>query len=174
MIDGDRIKGFSPVTTEDAQILILGSMPGVKSLEADEYYAHPRNAFWPVMAVLFGVQGFDNYQEKTALLRENRIALWDVLQHCTRPGSLDSAIKNDSIVTNDFDVFLRRHQQIHHIFFNGGKAETEFLKRVQPDLPQEIQARLSLTRLPSTSPAMASLNVAQKTAAWCCVKKALL
>jgi len=169
-----RVTSFPPLATEDAQVLILGSMPGVKSLEAGEYYAHPRNAFWPVMAALCGAEGFADYQEKMRLLRENRIALWDVLQHCMRPGSLDSAIKNDTIIPNDFDNFLRGHPQIRHVFFNGGKAETEFLKRVLPALPQEITARLSLTRLPSTSPAMASLTIMQKCAAWHCVKEALL
>lgn len=168
-----RITSFPPVAADDAQVLILGSMPGVKSLEAEEYYAHPRNAFWPVMATLFNAQGFENYQEKTTLLLANRIALWDVLQHCIRPGSLDSAIKDDTIVTNDFENFLNMHQQISHVFFNGGKAETEFLKRVRPVLPQDIQERLSLSRLPSTSPAMASLTLAQKCAAWQCVKEAV-
>ena len=167
------VTSFPPVAADDAQLLILGSMPGIKSLEAGEYYAHPRNAFWPIMVELFGVQGLETYQEKTALLRANRIALWDVLQHCIRTGSLDSAIKNDTIVTNDFENFLRSHQQIRHIFFNGGKAETEFLKRVLPALPQQITARLILERLPSTSPAMASLSLAQKCAAWRCVSEAL-
>lgn len=169
----DYVTSFPPVATKDAQVLILGSMPGVKSLEAGEYYAHPRNAFWPVMAELFGAEVFKNYQAKTALLLQNRIALWDVLQHCTRSGSLDSAIKNDTIVTNDFENFLFRHQQIRHVFFNGGKAEAEFLKRVEPVLPQDVTVRLAFARLPSTSPAMASLSLAQKCAAWQVVKAAL-
>lgn len=169
-----RVTSFPPIVAENAQVLILGSMPGVKSLEAAEYYAHPRNAFWPIMAMIFDAGNFKNYQDKTAFLLANRIALWDVLQHCTRPGSLDNAIKNDTIVINDFANFLTMHQKISHVFFNGGKAEMEFRKRVQPVLSQNITERLTLTRLPSTSPAMASLSIAQKCAAWRCVKEALL
>ena len=169
----EHVTSFSPVAAKDAQVLVLGSMPGVKSLEAGEYYAHPRNAFWPVMAALFGAGAFENYQAKTALLIKNRIALWDVLQHCARSGSLDSAIQNNTIVTNDFENFFFRHRQIRHVFFNGGKAEAEFLKRVKPVLPQDIVMRLSLERLPSTSPALASLTPAQKCTAWQAVKDAV-
>lgn len=168
----EPVTSFPPVAAEDAQILILGSMPGAASLAAGEYYAHPRNAFWPVMAALFGAETFENYQAKTALLNENRIALWDVLRHCRRRGSLDSAIQNDTIVTNDFETFLAGHRQIRHIFFNGGKAEAEFLKRVKPVLPPEMTTSLALARLPSTSPAMASLSLSQKCAAWQVVKDA--
>lgn len=125
-----------------------------------------------VMAALFGAERFENYQAKTALLHENRIALWDVLRHCRRRGSLDSAIQNDTIVTNDFETFLASHRQIRHIFFNGGKAEAEFLKRVKPVLPPEMTTSLALARLPSTSPAMASLSLSQKCAAWQAVKEA--
>lgn len=167
-----HVTSFPPVAAKDAQVLILGSMPGIKSLEAGEYYAHPRNTFWPVMAKLLGTGEFKTYQEKTALLLRNRIALWDVLQYCERSGSLDSAIKNDTIIINDFAGFLAAYRNIRHVFFNGGKAEEAFLKRVLPVLPPEITARLALTRLPSTSPALASLTRAQKCAAWRCVRDA--
>jgi len=162
------ITGFPPIVREDAQVLVLGSMPGAASLAAGEYYAHPQNAFWPVMREIFGAADFQNYEEKTALLLENRIALWDVFKHCAREGSLDSAIKNGAL--NDFAAFFSAYPQVTHVFFNGKKAEKEFLKYARPVLPRQD---IVFHGLPSTSPAMAMMTRAEKTAAWQVVATAL-
>ncbi len=167
MIDvgNDFESGFPYVADSDAKILILGSMPSRKSLSEQQYYAHPQNAFWPIMAELFGFDTGLPYEERLARLRENHMALWDVACQCFRPGSLDSAIEIDSVVPNDMASLLVDHPQIHAIFFNGRKAEELYRKLVYPTLPpayQHIQQYL----LPSTSPANAGMNRAQKLGAW--------
>jgi hypoxanthine-DNA glycosylase len=140
-------------------------MPGVLSLEVQQYYAHPRNAFWPIMEGLIGLNAEDLYDERLNSLIENRIALWDVLQACHRPGSMDSSIEDDSIVVNDFASFYQRHSNIRAIFFNGGKAEQVYCKYVLPELPEHMRTHF-MQRLPSTSPANARLTLADKTEQW--------
>ena len=162
--------GFTAITSPDVRILILGSMPGIKSLEDCEYYAHPRNAFWPIMEALFGIKG--DYATRLQDLKSHKIALWDVLKYCERQGSLDSNIKDNSIIANDFENFLNAHPKITHIFFNGTKAETSFNKHVKPDLSNRYLS-ITYTRLPSTSPAMASLSLQQKAVLWKTVQNAL-
>jgi len=140
-------------------------MPSRKSLAATQYYAHPQNAFWPIMAELFGFDAGLAYRERLARLRKNHVALWDVAHQCIRPGSLDSAIDIKSVIANDFMSFFTTHPHIRAIFFNGRKAEELYRKLVFPTLPsthQHIQQNL----LPSTSPANAAMNRAQKLAAW--------
>src|SRR5690606_31262116 len=141
------------------------SMPGERSLTQQEYYAHPHNGFWPVMAAVFGAP-VDTYAQKLDLIRDNDLALWDVLKACTREGSLDQAIDRKSIVTNDFAGFLARHARIGHMLFNGSAAHDIFIRHVWKKLPPKLQARLTLHKLPSTSPAMANLTRAQKTDIW--------
>lgn len=159
------IHSFPPVTTPQARILILGSMPGEKSLTENQYYAHPRNSFWPVMSAIFQTS-VETYDQRLALIHNNNLALWDVLQACVRKGSLDQAIEKDSIVPNNFAAFLTAHSHIKDIFFNGTAAHDMFMRQVWPNLPDDIAARLSLHKLPSTSPAMASLSRADKTQQW--------
>ena len=113
------LESFPPIASPSARILILGSMPGKKSLEMNQYYAHPQNLFWPFMAELLGFDKRLDYAQRTAKLLENQIALWDVLQHCHREGSMDHAIQKDSMIPNDFALFLKSHKQITKIFFNG-------------------------------------------------------
>lgn len=124
------------------------------------------------MAALFDAP-VETYAQRKALIRANDIALWDVLQSCDRAGSLDGGIRKESIVVNDFCAFLATHASIEHVFFNGGMAATEFRRRVLPVLPPEISSRLTLTQLPSTSPALATKNFRQKLAVWGAVKDAL-
>ena len=162
---------FPPCAGGDALVLILGSMPGKASLEADEYYAHPRNAFWPVMEALFGIGRHLTYRERLAALVRSRVALWDVLASCVRPGSLDSDIVKDTVVPNDLPGFLRSHPMIAAVFFNGSKAEQAWRRHIAPALPQ---AGLRLVRLPSTSPANARLNLEEKIEAWRTVSEAAL
>lgn len=153
---------FPPIVGTAPKILILGSMPGVASLEAQQYYAHPRNAFWPIMAELFALNREWSYQTRCQYLACAGVAVWDVLKACHRPGSLDQHIDPASIEANDFQHFFRQYPHINAIFFNGGKSEQVFQRQVFPTL----QRPPSMARLPSTSPAHASLNFKKKLEAW--------
>ena len=159
------VYSFPPVSTRSSRILILGSMPGEKSLTKQQYYAHPQNSFWPIMSALFNAPAI-SYGEKLDLIRNNKLALWDVLKTCTREGSLDQAIDKNSIVPNDFADFLDHHRDISHILFNGGAAHDIFMRHVWKNLPEDLKARVTLQKLPSSSPAMASLSRLAKTQIW--------
>jgi len=159
-----RIHGFPPLAAPGAHTLLLGSMPSVESLKHRQYYAHPRNAFWPIVTGLLGIPASD-YDERARQLTAHGIAVWDVLQDCVRPGSLDSAIDEKTAVANDFPAFFAEQPNIARLFFNGAKAEALFLKRVLPGLGKPF-ASLPRRRLPSTSPANAGLTLEQKKLAW--------
>jgi double-stranded uracil-DNA glycosylase len=163
-----RVESFPPIASEKSRVLILGSMPGAVSLKAKQYYAHPRNAFWRIMGELFGAEPALPYEERVLCLQLAGVALWDSLQACVRPGSLDARITNE--VANDFPAFFAKHPGITHVFFNGAKAEAVFRRRALPLLPD---ARQVFTRLPSTSPAHAGMPFEAKVQVWCAVKKAL-
>jgi hypoxanthine-DNA glycosylase len=154
-------EGFPPVARADARILVLGSLPGARSIAAGEYYAHPRNAFWPIMRELVGARG--SYADRCAALIESGIALWDVLKCSERPGSLDADIRLDTAEVNDFNAFLRQHAGIRQICFNGRKAEQMFGKFVRLD---PALGTMALWSLPSTSPAYASMSLDRKLARW--------
>jgi len=166
-------QAFPAIADRDARILILGSMPGEASLRRQQYYAHPRNAFWGIMEALFAIPADWSYSDRTQALRRRHVALWDVMQACRRPGSLDANIEPGSIVVNDFDGFLQQHPGIGHIFFNGARAGQEYGRRVLPGLPSG-PAEIPITRLPSTSPAMAMLTFEQKLERWSVVRAACL
>ncbi len=157
------IYSFPPIADHNAKTLILGSMPGQASLTANQYYAHQRNAFWPIMARLLQFDLDASYQQKTQALCAAQIALWDVLQSCKRKGSLDTMIEADTQTPNDFQSFFQTHNKITHVFFNGGKAESCFKRYVVHDADSTT---FQLTRLPSTSPAHAALSFEQKLAVW--------
>jgi hypoxanthine-DNA glycosylase len=158
------LQGFPPICRADAHSLILGSMPSRESLRLQQYYAHPRNAFWPIMRALFGLEA-GGYSEQAQQLTDHGIAVWDVLRACVREGSLDSAIDDESIVTNDFPTFFGQHPRIRRVYFNGAKAEAVYRRRVLPLLAEPARS-LSLQRLPSTSPANAGMSLEQKEKAW--------
>jgi TDG/mug DNA glycosylase family protein len=166
-----RVRSFAPVFRADARVLVLGSMPGEASLAAAEYYAHPRNAFWPIMGALFGASPGLPYAERLQGLTAAGVALWDVIGTCTRIGSLDSAIAPDSVEANDFAALFAACPHIGHVFFNGAAAETAFRRHVRRQI---ALPGLRFTRLPSTSPAHAARAFAAKLAAWQAVRTAAL
>lgn len=166
------VRSFAPIERKNATVLILGSMPGRESLERRQYYAHPRNAFWPIMNMLYGLTG-SGYEEKTRELAENGVAVWDVLKACFRSGSLDANIDDSTIIVNDFEDFFEGHLMVNHVFFNGAKAEAVYRKHVLHRLDSH-HASLPLKRLPSTSPAHAGMSLQQKARAWRVVREASL
>ena len=165
------IESFPPIARTDATVLILGSMPSETSLLKQEYYGHPRNAFWPIMGELFSALPELSYRQRKIILMQARVAVWDVLKACRRPGSMDSEIDMSSIETNNFTDFFKRHPLIKTVFFNGGKAEKVYHKFIAPGLSSQCNY-LRYQRLPSTSPAYASMNFQQKLIAWQIVKQA--
>ncbi len=165
-----HIKSFAPIENADAKILILGSMPGEASLKAGQYYAHPRNLFWRIMGELLNTNPDLPYSQRVKALKSARIALWDVLRSCRRKGSLDSNIDHGSLTPNDFGKFFRCHPKITRVFFNGAKAEECFRKYVQP---LAVTEGIEYLRLPSTSPANASISLERKLEAWRAVTKCL-
>lgn len=165
----NQILSFPAASRPDAVALILGSMPGEASLRAGQYYAHPRNAFWPVMQAVLGIGTELPYEERIAALIASRAALWDVLASCVRPGSLDSDIVDSTAVPNDLPGFLAEHPLVRTVFFNGAKAQQAWRRHIAPVLPG---SPLRLVRLPSTSPANASYSLERKTEAWRAVEVA--
>jgi hypoxanthine-DNA glycosylase len=159
-------QGFAPVARADARLLILGSMPGIASLEAARYYAFPRNVFWKIMGDLFAVGPELDYPARLQKLGENYIALWDVIETCHRPGSLDSAISEAGMATNDFNGFFKQYPHITHVYFNGKKAAGLYKKKVLPNLTGHYQYHV----LPSTSPANAAKSYAAKLEAWSVIR----
>ena len=151
------LTGLAPVHDRRARLLILGSFPGVASLQASQYYAHPRNLFWPVLSDLIGEDlPALAYRQRLVRVREHGIAIWDVIGQCFRRGSLDGAIREP--VGQDFDRFLAKLPALQAVAFNGGlaaKGEPWFRSR-----------GYRTYRLPSTSPAHASLSAERKLAAW--------
>ena len=158
-----HIQSFAPIENADAKILILGSMPSEASLRAGQYYAHPRNAFWRIMGDLLGTDLASPYDQRVQALKSARIALWDVLRSCRRKGSLDSNIDDESLVPNDLAAFFLNHPEIAHVFFNGTKAEQYYRKHIHPIIKIES---IEYLRLPSTSPANASISYERKLDAW--------
>lgn len=156
------ITSFTPLSRPSATVLVLGSMPGVASLAVQQYYAHPRNHFWPIMANINGFDVAAPYIDRVEALTHSGIAVWDVLQSCVRPGSLDSAIQAGTRVTNNFEAFFAAHPAIALVCFNGAEAHNSFTRHVLPGL---CLAGVQTRRLPSTSPAHA-VSFAHKLAAW--------
>jgi hypoxanthine-DNA glycosylase len=157
--------GFPPVARRDARLLILGSLPGVRSIREQQYYAQPQNAFWRIMGELFGAGRELAYPERLRRLKERSIALWDVAAAAERPGSLDSSIVHASVAANDFAAFFKTHRSIGLIGFNGAKAAELYRRHVLPRLDVR-SASIEMRRLPSTSPAHAAMPYARKLKAW--------
>jgi hypoxanthine-DNA glycosylase len=153
------------VSRPDARILILGSMPGALSLQEQQYYAQPRNAFWQIMGELFGAGRDEPYETRLKILKDQKIALWDVLASCYRAGSMDADIRTGDAVANDFSAFFAAHPDIERVFFNGVTAHKFYERLVAPVLTVGGD-RLQYGRLPSSSPANASMRLAEKVRVW--------
>ncbi len=162
--------GFAPLASTAATVLILGTLPGRTSLARGEYYAQPRNAFWPIMGDLFGAGPDLPYAERTSRLIERRIAVWDVCASAKRAGSLDSKIAIGSILPNDFNGFFASHPHIEFIGLNGAMAESLYHRFVSPRLGANAR-EIAKIRLPSTSPANASAAYAAKLTAWSAIRR---
>ncbi len=162
---------FPPLITNKSQALVLGSMPGKESLLKQEYYAHPRNAFWHIMHELFNTGTLNvPYAERTTTLKEKGVAVWDVINSCDRPSSLDADIVKHSVKLNDFNSLLTRYVNIKAIFLNGQKAHDLFRKNVLPHLSESSRS-IAIHALPSTSPANASISFEDKIEQWSLIKK---
>ncbi|MFA9418605.1 MAG: DNA-deoxyinosine glycosylase [Gammaproteobacteria bacterium] len=158
------VHSFEPIIGRDPCVLILGSMPGVISLQAIEYYANPRNAFWKIVAELFELDIDCSYELRVQQISELPIVLWDTLRACQRPGSLDSSILRQQIQANDIRGLLEQYSGLRAIIFNGAASEKYFNQLVKPHLPANRE--LALLRMPSTSPANAGMKFEQKLLAW--------
>lgn len=153
------LTGLPPLFDADAQLLLLGSFPGTASLRAVQYYAHPRNAFWPLMGELLGEAGLAGrpYEARLAALRRHRVALWDAVAACQREGSLDTAITDAQ--PSDLPGLLARLPGLRAIGCNGALAHRQALAALG-------DVSLPVLRLPSTSAAHAGMSFAGKLAAW--------
>jgi len=156
-----RKASFAPVVDADTRILILGSLPGDASLAAAQYYAHPRNQFWPILSALWGLEGAQAlhalpYAERLPVVQARGLAIWDVYAGCVREGSLDSAIEAGEL--NDLAGLIQQVPTLRAIAHNGGESARHM--RVTQAHP------LRLIRLPSTSPANASFSYARRLADW--------
>lgn len=159
------IKSFPAIFSKNARLLILGSMPSSTSLLKQQYYGHPRNAFWPIMGALFGAYPQLSYLQRTAILQQQRIAVWDVLKSCRREGSLDVKIDKASIQINEIPALFITCPELSQVFFNGTAAEKFYKRHILQSLPASF-SYIHYQRLPSTSPAHASMSLAQKIDAW--------
>lgn len=158
------VHSFPPAISANCRVLILGSMPGRRSLEMQQYYAHPQNLFWPFMSTIFAIPADTAYPDRLVLLQQHGIGIWDVLKECFRASSLDGDIAESSIIANDFGSLFAQAPHIQHLFFNGSKAEQAFRRHVLKQ--QIIPAHLQFHKLPSTSPANASIRKEDKLAQW--------
>mgnify|MGYP001598059025 FL=1 len=153
-----KISSFPPIINNESKILILGSIPGIKSLEMQQYYAHPQNKFWKIICEIFNEEFTTNYQQRIEILEKHHIALWDVIDTCERKGSLDSEIRNEE--ANKIEELLQNFPNIKAIFCNGQKSH----KNLQKILGKKF--RLPIIVLPSTSPAYAGLSYFDKLNLW--------
>jgi hypoxanthine-DNA glycosylase len=160
-----RSSGFPPILGDGASVLVLGSLPSRKSLQASEYYAHPQNAFWRIMGKLLGFAPDLSYVKRSALLTTNGIAVWDVLASSVRPGSMDSDIDVSTALPNDFVEFFHTNLAIDLVCFNGQKPATMFEKLVL-NRHDELRSGRRFETLPSTSPAFASMSFEEKLENW--------
>ena len=163
---GVHCESFPPLLGRNPRVLVLGSMPCTTSLDAGEYYAHPRNAFWPVMDVLVGAGPELPYAKRTKRLTDAGVALWDVLARCEREGSLDTAIALHTERPNAIAELIAVNPSVRAVFLNGGKSMAAFRRHIVPAIDPAKLRELHIEQMPSTSPANARLSIADKINAW--------
>ena len=161
----NRSTGLTMIAGAGAWVLVLGTLPSVLSLRRAEYYANPQNVFWRIMGRIVGAGPELDYADRVQRLIEAGIALWDVCHAAHRLGSLDVAIRSETIVTNDFRRFFREHPRIGLVCLNGAKAAALYERRVLPMLSSEMQS-IERIRLPSTSPAHTRMTFEGKLSSW--------
>jgi len=159
-------RSFPPIADPRARVLVLGTLPGEESLRRGEYYAHPRNLFWPIVFALFDSTPATDYAERLAFVMARRIALWDVCELGEREASADSTIRREQ--PNAIDRLLDAHPLIRAVAFNGSGARRLY------DRHFARRSDLAYLALPSTSPAHARLDFAAKLARWTALRKVLL
>ncbi|HSI46293.1 MAG TPA: DNA-deoxyinosine glycosylase [Methylophilus sp.] len=152
--------GFPPLIGDQPNILILGSLPGIASITQQQYYAHRQNAFWRVLEALFQIPANADYAARCEQVKAAKLAIWDVCHSAYRPGSLDSAISNETVIANDINGLLAQHPSIQLLAFNGNAAANLFKKHIQ------LASPVTRVILPSTSPANASIPYAKKLERW--------
>lgn len=151
-------KAFPPLVFPNSKVLILGSMPGERSLALQQYYGHPGNQFWKLLFAVFAEPFSADYGKRVELLKTHRIALWDVLSHCEREGSSDAKIKNE--IPNDFDRFYADNPQIRHVFFDSLTVKRFYKKYIGE------RHEVSYHSLPSPSGQYASMSFGDKLEQW--------
>ena len=166
------VVGFAPALPAQAYVLVLGTLPSVASIARQEYYGHPRNAFWPIMGSLLGFDAALPYAERVDHLRRNGVALWDVCHSAQRDGSLDTAIQAQGLVANDIAGLLDRQPRIRAVFLNGAAAAKLFRRWVAPTLASRNES-LPQWVMPSTSPAHAGRTLRQKAREWSKIRQFL-
>lgn len=161
--DKKLIHSFPPSADSDAEILILGSMPGAESLRMQQYYAFSGNIFWRMTGEILSFDPALPYHRRLEELRKNKIALWDSVFRCVRPGSMDSDIRE--VVPNDFVILFQKCENIRRILFNGQTAFKLFKRYADKStMPSGIEQLV----MPSTSPAYASKKYVDKLCEWQC------
>lgn len=163
-IDSSRVHSIEPIIGHNPRIMILGSMPGIISINAVQYYANPRNLFWAVLADLFGIDIDCSYESKIQQIQQLPLIVWDTLKTCRREGSLDSKILNTDIEANDIVALLRQFPTVEAIAFNGIASAKYFDRLVKPQLATDLD--IELLKMPSTSPANAAMKREQKIELW--------
>jgi double-stranded uracil-DNA glycosylase len=161
-----QVRSFPPQVAERCRVLVLGTVPSVRSLALQQSYGHPQNLFWPLMGEMFDAGPELEYAERVRRVQSHGIGIWDVYASCERPGSLDSAIVRASEVANDIPALLWTLPSIAAIALNGGHAQRAFHRLVLPQIDAARRDLLTILELPSTSPANASMSRQHKRERW--------
>lgn len=164
MSGNDACIGLPAQVNADCRVLVLGSMPGAASLQQARYYAHPRNRFWPLMAVLCGVDPGADYATRLHQLQVAGVGLWDVIGHCRRRGSLDADIVRGSEIANPIAPLMAALPDLRLVACNGAAAHRAFVRFIQPAL--RAASTVPVLALPSTSPANAAASLQKLQQAW--------